>query len=134
MKYIQVKIGSWRATYLVPADKDSAALLVALGSAISVSETTKGGIVTYKKADDQQIELSFVSDPRFEDTTPVENELLAKLQAAESRWLEYYQKEQAATKRATEAEKKLKEIQDKVGSVLPSVSSVPDLKQGESDF
>lgn len=118
MKYIQISLG-WSDKYLIPCDGQSAALLVALGNAIKVSLTTKDKLSIYKK-EESNIELAFVEDPRFDEIKPVENELLTKLQAAESRWLEYYQKAQEADKRTKLAEEKLAELQKTLGQAIES--------------
>jgi hypothetical protein len=117
-----VKLG-WSEKFLIPTNEESGTLLVALGNAIKVSETTKANITTFKQ-EDSNIELSFINNPRFDETSPIENELLTKLQAAESRWLEYYQKEQAATKRAKEAEEKLAKLTSTV-----QAATAPEVKE-----
>jgi len=125
MKYIQVKFG-WSEKYLVPCNEESGTLLVALGNAIKVSVETKDKLEFFKQLD-SDMELSFVTNPRFEEPTPVEKELLAKIAANDTRWIEYYNKANAAEKRVKELEEQLKGIQGKVTEAVSPAEKTEDV-------
>lgn len=113
--HILIKFG-WQNHYLLPCDANSGIIVAALGNAQKVTIETKQDSSIYNAADDNEIEVSFVT-PRFGERSTVEAELLERVRNADNRWIEYYNKATAAEKRAKELEEKLKSLQENITKV-----------------
>lgn len=72
-----------------------------------VTEYNKGGGYTYRPCTDQSLELTLVTDAQLTPPTPIMEEMQASRDAAEQRWVTYYNKANAAEKKVAELEAKI---------------------------